>query len=47
MTFQRPGLVGLVLAPRVDGEVKALLDWRGALAVGAVLALLRLGLRRR
>lgn len=43
--FTRRGLVGILIAQKVDGDVRAILDWRGALAlgaaVGAVLALLR------
>jgi len=38
VTFERPGGALLVVARRVEGEVKPLLDWRGALALGAVLA---------
>lgn len=46
VTVDRPSLVGLVLARNVHGEVRAILDWRGALAFGAVAGLL-LGLLRR
>lgn len=47
VTVARPSLVGLVLARNVHGEVRALLDWRGALAFGAVVGVLMGLLRRR
>ncbi len=31
-----PSFVGILLAQRVEGDVRALLDWRGALVAGAV-----------
>jgi len=34
VTVARPSAALVVLAARVDGEVRALLDWRGALALG-------------
>jgi hypothetical protein len=46
VTFERPSGVFLLLAGRTDGPVKALLDWRGALAFGAAFGLL-VGLVRR
>jgi hypothetical protein len=42
----RGALVGIVLAGRVDGEARPLLDWRGGLAVGAVVGLVWLLGRR-
>lgn len=39
VTVTRPSAALLVLAARVDGEVRALLDWRGALALGLGLGL--------
>jgi hypothetical protein len=48
--FQRPSWVLLLLAARVSGEVRPLLDRRGALAFGAafgVVAGLVRGLRNR
>ena len=45
-TFERTGGVFLLIARNVDGNVKALLDWRGALAFGAVAGVL-IGLLRR
>ena len=47
VTVARPSLVGLVLARNVHGEVRAILDWRGALAFGAVAGVLMGLLRRR
>lgn len=45
--FARRGLVGILIAQKVDGEVRALLDWRGALALGAALGIVVAALRRR
>jgi len=47
VTFEGRGFAGVVLAGKVDGEVKALLDWRGALAVGGIAVLVLAVLRRR
>ena len=47
VTVRQPSLVGLLLANRVEGEVRTLLDWRGAIAAGAVIGLLVGILRRR
>ena len=47
VTFKRRGFAGVVIAGRVDGEVKTLLDWRGALALGGVAAVLMAIARRR
>jgi hypothetical protein len=46
VTFARPSGVLLLIAGRVEGPVKALLDWRGAIALGAALGLV-FGLVRR
>lgn len=46
VTFGRTSGAAIVIARRVDGEIRPLLDWRGALAVGAVAGLL-IGLLRR
>lgn len=46
VTFERQSGVLLLIAGRVEGPVKALLDWRGALAFGAAFGLL-VGLIRR
>ena len=45
-TFDRPSGVLMLIAGRVDGPVKALLDWRAALAFGAAFGLV-VGLVRR
>ena len=50
VTVTRPSAALVVLAARVDGEVRALVDWRGALAFGlgfGVLAAVSRGLRKR
>jgi hypothetical protein len=47
VTFKRPSLAGIVIAGRVDGEVRTILDWRGAIAFGAVAGILVGLLRRR
>jgi hypothetical protein len=45
VTFERSGFAGVVIARHVDGNVRTLVDWRGALAlagvVGVVLAIVR------
>ena len=43
----RGSISGAVIAGRVDGEVKALLDWRGVLAVAIPAAVVAYLLRRR
>ena len=45
--FERPSIVGVVIAGRVEGNVKPLLDWRGALALAGVLGLVVAIVRRR
>ena len=45
-TFERSSAVLVLIAKDVDGNVRTLLDWRGALAFGAVAGLL-IGLLRR
>jgi hypothetical protein len=47
VTVRQPSLVGLLLANRVEGDVRTLLDWRGALAAGAAIGLVVGLLRRR
>jgi hypothetical protein len=47
VTVRQPSLVGLLLANRVDGDVRTLLDWRGALAAGAAIGMVVGLLRRR
>lgn len=46
-TFERTTGVVVLIAGRVDGPVKALLDWRGALAFGAAFAAITALVRRR
>ena len=36
VTFDRQSFAGVVIARRVDGNVRTLVDWRGALAVAGV-----------
>ena len=49
VTIRQPSAVLLLIARQVDGTVRPLLDWRGAVALGAVagvvLGLLRVGRR--
>ncbi len=40
VTIQRPSAAIFLIAQRVSGDVKVLLDWRGALAFGAVFGIL-------
>ena len=40
VTVQRPSAVVFLVAQRVSGEIKVLLDWRGALAFGAAFGIL-------
>ena len=37
VTFQRSSFAGVVIARRVEGNVKTLVDWKGALAVASVV----------
>ena len=49
VTITRPSAALVVLAAKVDGEVRALLDWRGALAFGVgfgVIAAISRALRK-
>ena len=46
VTIRQPSAVLVLIARQVDGTVRPLLDWRGALAVGAVAGLV-IGLLRR
>jgi hypothetical protein len=43
----RGSISGAVIAARVDGEVRTLLDWRGVLAVAIPAATVAYLLRRR
>lgn len=40
VTFGRPSVVVFMLAQRVSGELRVLLDWRGALAFGAAFGVI-------
>jgi hypothetical protein len=44
--FARGSGAGIVIAARVDGDARVLVDWRGGLAAGAVLGSLWVILRR-
>ncbi|MEO8229113.1 MAG: hypothetical protein ABI628_05040 [Chloroflexota bacterium] len=44
--FARGSGAAVVIAARVDGDARILLDWRGGLAAGSVLALVWVLLRR-
>jgi hypothetical protein len=46
VTIRQPSAILVLIARQVDGTVRPLLDWRGALAAGAVAGLL-IGLLRR
>jgi hypothetical protein len=46
VTFRQPSAVLVLIARQVDGTVRPLLDWRGALAAGAVAGIV-IGLLRR
>jgi hypothetical protein len=39
VTMNRPSMVLVLLAARVSGDVRPLVDWRGALAIGAAMGL--------
>ena len=39
VTINRPSAIGILIAQQVHGNVRPLLDWRGALAAGAVLGI--------
>jgi hypothetical protein len=47
VTFEKQAGVFLLVAGKTEGPVRALLDWRGALAFGAVFGLFVGLLRRR
>jgi len=47
VTFERPSGIFLLIAGRVEGPVQALLDWRGAIAFGAMFGLVAGLIRRR
>lgn len=45
--IRQPSAIGIVIAARVEGSVRPVLDWRGALAAGAAIGLVLGVLRRR
>jgi len=50
VTFERQSFAGVVIARRVDGNVRTFVDWRGALAlagVAGVVSVAMAALRRR
>jgi hypothetical protein len=47
VTFGRQSFAGVVIARRVDGNVRTLLDWRGALALAGVVGVVMAVVRRR
>jgi hypothetical protein len=46
-TIRQPSVIGVLIANRVEGTVRPILDWRGALAFGAAFAVVARILRRR
>jgi hypothetical protein len=47
VTVRQPSAIGIVIAARVEGTVRPILDWRGALAAGLAFGLISSILRRR
>jgi hypothetical protein len=47
VTIRQPSVIGVLIANRVEGTVRPILDWRGALAFGAAFAVIARLLRRR
>jgi hypothetical protein len=45
--FDRPGAALVLVARRVEGDVRVLLDWRGALVIGGLIGVLGAIFRRR
>ena len=45
--FDRPGGALVLVARRVEGDVRVLLDWRGALMIGGIIGVLGALFRRR
>jgi hypothetical protein len=46
ITVRQPSAIGILIAGRVEGSIRPILDWRGALAFGAAYALVVAILRR-
>lgn len=47
VTLRQPSAIGILIAARVEGDVRPVIDWRGALAIGAVAGIIVGLLRRR
>ncbi len=47
VTIRQPSAIGVLIAGRVEGSVRPILDWRGALAFGAAFAIISGIFRRR
>ena len=47
VTIRQPSVIGVLIANRVEGTVRPILDWRGALAFGAAFGVIARLLRRR
>jgi hypothetical protein len=47
VTMRQPSIIGVLIANRVEGSVRPLLDWRGALVAGAAFAVVARLVRRR
>jgi hypothetical protein len=46
VTVRQPSAIGVVIAGRVEGSIRPILDWRGAAAFGAAFAVVMAVLRR-
>ena len=46
VTFERQSFAGVVIAQRVEGNMRPLLDWRGALVIAAVAGVVTAVARR-
>jgi hypothetical protein len=46
VTLRQPSAIGILIAGRVEGTVRPILDWRGALAAGIAIGLISRILRR-
>ncbi|HEY7700669.1 MAG TPA: hypothetical protein VIB02_00035, partial [Candidatus Limnocylindrales bacterium] len=47
VTIRQPSAIGVLIGGRVEGAVRPILDWRGALAFGVAFAVVARLLRRR
>ena len=46
VTVRQPSAIGVLIAGRVEGSVRPIIDWRGALAFGVAVGVLARVLRR-